>query len=621
MTNNNEGKNSGASSGLGQAANIVKTAGNVKKTTSGVKNIVGAVAGKTPKGIILKTAAKGVAKKAAATDPKNPLSGINPIKRARERAKKRRKRILKIKLLKLKIKIIAWVTVAIGAVLSTVCLFLIANPAILATLVAIQLLSSSPVGQFFLDTWETIESAFDYCVNVFGSILGLSEMDENDQAQGFSDDSETGYVMGDFNANDEYKDSMLKSYDLCQEAAKKAFKLAKNDAEAQAEALGYGGFLWFDNFKIVNKRGETARSWKDVYKTTPSSEGAKDGINWGDLIVALDLCYGEENGKDENGDVLTTDYDPNDLETYILEEDNLKCLYHIRVVPDPEDDEKALAIIEPYDYFDLYSMANIRDEDGNSRVLTPDDMYDENTSFADAAAMKLRQMREVLSTDEPYEKLGLENETPVNVDREEVEIPDLDTGNITIDNPEGNSNRDKIWNALIEAGYTEMGAAGVMGNLWAENSFRTTWAGDQGSVGLAQWREGRKTALVNLANEKGLDPTDINLQIAYLIQYDCPAQLGDINERTNNTYYTDLLNATDIVAAADIFCARFERPSNYYARSGWEHGKYGPDTSVEGYQYYIDWSRYVYSDAMGKYYLDLKKRRDYAQTIYNTYHQ
>ena len=48
-----------------------------------------------------------------------------------------------------------------------------------------------------------------------------------------------------------------------------------------------------------------------------------------------------------------------------------------------------------------------------------------------------------------------------------------------------------VWQRLIDAGYTEEAAAGIMGNLWAENHFSTT--DEKGGYGIGQWTSGRRT--------------------------------------------------------------------------------------------------------------------------------
>ena len=56
-----------------------------------------------------------------------------------------------------------------------------------------------------------------------------------------------------------------------------------------------------------------------------------------------------------------------------------------------------------------------------------------------------------------------------------------------------------VYNELIKAGFTKQSAAAVMGNLDVENAFKTTWDGDQNSVGIAQWRDGRRNDLEKYA--------------------------------------------------------------------------------------------------------------------------
>ena len=77
-----------------------------------------------------------------------------------------------------------------------------------------------------------------------------------------------------------------------------------------------------------------------------------------------------------------------------------------------------------------------------------------------------------------------------------------------------------VYNELIKAGFTKQSAAAVMGNLDVENAFKTTWDGDQNSVGIAQWRDGRRNDLEKYAAEHNGDKTDIKIQTAYMIEVD-----------------------------------------------------------------------------------------------------
>lgn len=167
-----------------------------------------------------------------------------------------------------------------------------------------------------------------------------------------------------------------------------------------------------------------------------------------------------------------------------------------------------------------------------------------------------------------------------------------------------------VWNELLKAGFTKEAAAGVMGNLDAEHSFSTEWAGDQGSVGIAQWRKDRKDKLVKFAQDNKMDETDIALQTKFLIEKDLPEVLGATN-------YNKLKNMTDFIDAADFFCGKVEKPSSYKTKTDWENGKYGPNYAQHGGTSKISWDRYVWSDLLQTHELDLAKRRNGANYWYN----
>lgn len=77
-----------------------------------------------------------------------------------------------------------------------------------------------------------------------------------------------------------------------------------------------------------------------------------------------------------------------------------------------------------------------------------------------------------------------------------------------------------VYNELIKAGFSKESVAAVMGNLDVEHSFSTSWEGDQGSVGIAQWRGDRKTNLEKYAKEHKGKVTDIKIQTAFMINVD-----------------------------------------------------------------------------------------------------
>ena len=189
-------------------------------------------------------------------------------------------------------------------------------------------------------------------------------------------------------------------------------------------------------------------------------------------------------------------------------------------------------------------------------------------------------------------------------------------GNVSLDMNYINKNVNQenakyVYNELIKAGFTKQSAAAVMGNLDVENAFKTTWDGDQNSVGIAQWRDGRRNDLEKYAAEHNGDKTDIKIQTAYMIEVDLKKRLGEEGLKK-------LKSMTDYIDAADYFCDKFESPSSYKNHDEWLNGKYGPNYKQHGGTYEIKWERYEWSDQLQKYELDLKKRRSASRYWYNT---
>lgn len=116
-----------------------------------------------------------------------------------------------------------------------------------------------------------------------------------------------------------------------------------------------------------------------------------------------------------------------------------------------------------------------------------------------------------------------------------------------------------------------------MGNIEGESGFNSTlieygYTIENGGIGLCQWTNsprtnptGRRTSLRQYAESKGVDWTDENTQIEYLIGELTPG--GGANgyatyNLMNNHGYTpdDWRNASTPEQAAEIFCWIFERP-------------------------------------------------------------
>jgi len=132
--------------------------------------------------------------------------------------------------------------------------------------------------------------------------------------------------------------------------------------------------------------------------------------------------------------------------------------------------------------------------------------------------------------------------------------------------------RSEAYGYLKSLGYTDVGAAGIVGHLDWESGLDTRKEHDGGTgIGIAGWRDpkpgrGRKTDLMNFAKERGIDPFAMKTQLDFL----------DHELKTRETgIYSRLMNARDPESAALAFMS-FERPAgwtpqNPTAGDGWEN--------------------------------------------------
>lgn len=160
-------------------------------------------------------------------------------------------------------------------------------------------------------------------------------------------------------------------------------------------------------------------------------------------------------------------------------------------------------------------------------------------------------------------------------------------GNATLT---GSESKEQIWNFLIDSGFTEQGAAALMGNLEAESGCKSVRVqGDYthgnadeysqnytnqvdcgqiskeqfvnngpggGGYGLAQWTDpSRKEKLYDYAKSKGASIGDLQTQLEYLVQ-----------ELSTNAYYstiwTMVTTSNDMNGTCDMILKRFENPAD-----------------------------------------------------------
>jgi hypothetical protein len=103
------------------------------------------------------------------------------------------------------------------------------------------------------------------------------------------------------------------------------------------------------------------------------------------------------------------------------------------------------------------------------------------------------------------------------------------------------SNRDYVWNYLIEAGFSDKQAAGIMGNLRQEHGFQTS--GD----GLAQWMGGRRARLMRMSK-----PYSLKTQLNFLVNVELAGSYSHVKRA--------LLACDTVAEATTVFCNKYERP-------------------------------------------------------------
>jgi hypothetical protein len=113
-----------------------------------------------------------------------------------------------------------------------------------------------------------------------------------------------------------------------------------------------------------------------------------------------------------------------------------------------------------------------------------------------------------------------------------------------VENPQ--TNEEVVWNFLLLNGFTEIQAAGVMGNLQQEHNFRTSDNGN--TLGIAQWTGGRRSQLIGWGNSQSL-----GTQLEFML-----------HELTSNYWRAKnaLLSSTSVEAATLAFQNHYERPGN-----------------------------------------------------------
>lgn len=156
-------------------------------------------------------------------------------------------------------------------------------------------------------------------------------------------------------------------------------------------------------------------------------------------------------------------------------------------------------------------------------------------------------------------------------------------------------NTEKTWKYLKSKGLNDYGAAGLMGNLYAEsglnpknlqNSYEKklgytdaqytaavdngkykNFVKDSAGYGLAQWTYwSRKQALIDFCKTAGTSIGDLDMQLNFLWKELSDGYRGVINV---------LMNATSVIEASNTVLLQFERPADQSASVQLKRAEYG----------------------------------------------
>ena len=146
----------------------------------------------------------------------------------------------------------------------------------------------------------------------------------------------------------------------------------------------------------------------------------------------------------------------------------------------------------------------------------------------------------------------------------------------------GSTTEEKIWNYLVGNGLSEYGAAGLMGNLYAESGLSPTnlqnsyekklgytddtytasvdngdyqnFVRDSAGYGLAQWTFwSRKQNLLTFVRTRNKSIGDLETQLAFLIEE---------MKQSYSSVYQKLRTAGDVLGASNAVLLQFERPAD-----------------------------------------------------------
>lgn len=120
----------------------------------------------------------------------------------------------------------------------------------------------------------------------------------------------------------------------------------------------------------------------------------------------------------------------------------------------------------------------------------------------------------------------------------------------------------EVYDLLVDEGFSPIQASGIMGVIQNESNFDSTYDSGLG-YGLLQWSSFREANLVRFASQQGLQVSDSQTQVLFLIQELNPESEYFVHSMLNEYHGYDLasfVTATSPGEAAESFYMVFCRP-------------------------------------------------------------
>jgi hypothetical protein len=113
---------------------------------------------------------------------------------------------------------------------------------------------------------------------------------------------------------------------------------------------------------------------------------------------------------------------------------------------------------------------------------------------------------------------------------------------------------------LMSRGFTDIEAAAIVGNMWAESTFNPSAKNSIGAFGLLQWLGARKKELIKFAKSKRANPANLSTQLDF-IKYELKDAYKGEYAYEQHMFNKAMKVGKDVMSKAAGFAKFSERPN------------------------------------------------------------